>query len=45
MTLPEDTAEKVEEWAEREGHGAGIMERLPEFDENPAATLEAMRGD
>lgn len=43
MALPEDTAEKAKEWAEKEGERAQIMEGIAEFNKDPMGTLEAMK--
>ncbi len=41
--LPEDTAGKAQEWAEKEGERARLMEGVAEFSKDPMGTLEAMK--
>ena len=43
--LPEDTADKAKEWAEREGEKARIMETLTNFNRDPIGTLEIREPD
>ena len=40
-SLPEDTADKAREWAEKEK----FMEGIAEFNKDPVAVPEAMRGE
>lgn len=42
--LPEDTAEKAREWAEREGERAAFMENIAAVNKDPMGALEGMRG-
>jgi hypothetical protein len=41
--LPEDTAEKAKEWAEKEGEKARIMKRIAAFNKDLVGTLYAMK--
>jgi hypothetical protein len=41
--LPEDTAEKARNWAEKEGEKARIMEGIAEFNKDLMGTLEGMQ--
>lgn len=43
VALPEDTAEKAKEWAEKEGERARIMGGIAKFNKDPMGTLEAMK--
>ncbi len=40
--LPQDTADKAKEWAEKEGERARIMEGIAAFNKDPVAALGAM---
>ncbi len=40
--LPEDTADRAREWAEKEGEKARIMEGIANFNKDPAGTLKKM---
>ncbi len=41
VALPEGTAEKAKEWAEKEGKKARIMEGIADFNKDPRAALDA----
>ncbi|MDP8952386.1 MAG: hypothetical protein M3N18_09130, partial [Actinomycetota bacterium] len=41
--LPEDTAEKAKEWAEKEAEKEKLMEGIAAFNKDPRAALEAMK--
>lgn len=41
--LPEETAQKAKEWAEKESEKARVMEGIANFNKDPVGTLEAMR--
>jgi hypothetical protein len=41
--LPDDTAEKAREWAEKEGGKAKFMETIGAFNRDPMGTLKAMK--
>ncbi len=43
VALPEDTADRAKEWAEKEGEKARVMEGIASFNRDPTATLEAMK--
>jgi hypothetical protein len=43
VALPEDTAEKARQWAEKEGERARIMEGSDDFNKDPMGTLKAMQ--
>lgn len=40
--LPEDTADKAQEWAEKEGERGKFMEGIADFNKDPRAALDAM---
>jgi hypothetical protein len=41
--LPEDTAERAREWAEKEAEKEKLMEGIADFNQDPMGTLEAMK--
>lgn len=42
VALPEDTPEKVKEWAEGEAEREAAMKKISAFAKNPGAALEGM---
>ena len=45
MALPEGTAERTKEWAEKEGEKARVMEGIATFNRDPMRKLEKIRRD